>query len=81
MHCCNVCDNIFLSMFKTYFNLLNELKLVKMAYIYVLSSDHNLNKDENVHRFELSSLRGELLEKDRKRHQQIINKIEIDTNL
>ena len=52
-----------------------------MAYIYVLSSDHNLKKDENVHRFELSALRGELLEKDRKRHQQIINKIESDTNL
>ena len=39
------------------------------------------NKDENVQRFALSAIRGELLERERERKIQIINEIEIDTHL
>ena len=37
------------------------------------------NKEENVHRFALSTLIGKLLERDRERQQQIINEIKINT--
>jgi hypothetical protein len=51
-----------------------------MSINLFICEHYQSNKDENVHRFALSALRGELLERERVREreskQQIINKIE-----
>ena len=38
------------------------------------------NKDENVHRFALSALRGELLERERKRDKSLTEKLSEKVN-